>query len=192
MQTVLEMPVEEALALLHTRDKNIVVAGHRVKTGSQRYELFRSKLPRKGLQCVSCDRVGVIMRLEKPDHASEQHPADRAHFNLYSADGELLTKDHILPKSKGGRNSFSNYQTMCAQCNHAKGNVEEGQVRLGTFGEADVAMKDHGEQARPERCGNFYYEWDGMHYIRYDNGVLFKRYSDIPRKHQEQGWVILP
>jgi hypothetical protein len=33
-----------------------------------------------------------------------------------------LTKDHIVPKSKGGNNRFRNYQTMCGPCNSKKGN----------------------------------------------------------------------
>lgn len=31
-----------------------------------------------------------------------------------------MTKDHIMPKSKGGADSLSNYQTMCLPCNEAK------------------------------------------------------------------------
>lgn len=34
----------------------------------------------------------------------------------------LMTKDHIIPKSKGGADDISNYQTMCERCNEAKGN----------------------------------------------------------------------
>lgn len=32
----------------------------------------------------------------------------------------LMTKDHVIPKSKGGANDISNYQTMCKRCNEAK------------------------------------------------------------------------
>lgn len=31
-----------------------------------------------------------------------------------------LTKDHIVPKSKGGTDSFKNYQVMCEKCNQEK------------------------------------------------------------------------
>lgn len=39
--------------------------------------------------------------------------------------GELIlfTKDHKIPKSKGGRNRFNNYQTCCEVCNRLKGNI---------------------------------------------------------------------
>lgn len=48
------------------------------------------------------------------------------HLNLYAIDENgkevLMTKDHIIPKSKGGADDISNYQTMCERCNEAKGN----------------------------------------------------------------------
>lgn len=34
----------------------------------------------------------------------------------------LMTKDHIIPKSKGGKNNLSNYQPMCCICNKQKDN----------------------------------------------------------------------
>lgn len=33
-----------------------------------------------------------------------------------------MTKDHIIPKSKDGKDDISNYQTMCYKCNLEKGN----------------------------------------------------------------------
>jgi 5-methylcytosine-specific restriction endonuclease McrA len=57
---------------------------------------------------------------ERPEKAYEYH------FNLYAVneygDKILMTKDHIHPKSKGGRNHISNYQTMCYPCNQDKSN----------------------------------------------------------------------
>jgi 5-methylcytosine-specific restriction endonuclease McrA len=54
---------------------------------------------------------------------------DRYHFNLYGYNerGEeiMLTKDHIIPKSKEGKNDIDNYQTMCCKCNWKKGNNDE-------------------------------------------------------------------
>ena len=42
-----------------------------------------------------------------------------------NGDEILMTKDHILPRSKGGIDDISNYQTMCKPCNEAKGNKLE-------------------------------------------------------------------
>ena len=42
------------------------------------------------------------------------------HWDLYAADGTLLTIDHIVPKAKGGSDKKENYQLMCSPCNHKK------------------------------------------------------------------------
>lgn len=38
--------------------------------------------------------------------------------------GLYLEVDHIIPFSCGGRDELSNYQTLCQDCNRAKGNNE--------------------------------------------------------------------
>lgn len=88
-----------------------------VKMWSNRYFTFR-----KSLSCVVCDLTGTFMSLER------QAGSDgRPHFNLYamSDDGRvdrrvLMTKDHIEPKSKGGKDAAGNFQTMCSVCNSLK------------------------------------------------------------------------
>lgn len=60
----------------------------------------------------------------------EKRPKDVSyHLNLYAVDENgkeiLMTKDHIIPKSKGGKDHISNYQTMCVRCNMTKGNNVE-------------------------------------------------------------------
>ena len=80
---------------------------------SNRYHCFR----RKGLTCVECGIVGVKFLLQMCEGDG------RPHFNLYAEkDGELvlMTKDHILPKSKGGSNGLSNLAPMCGPCNWEK------------------------------------------------------------------------
>lgn len=32
----------------------------------------------------------------------------------------IMTKDHIVPRSKGGKNDRSNYQILCSNCNTIK------------------------------------------------------------------------
>jgi 5-methylcytosine-specific restriction endonuclease McrA len=98
-------------------DKNnnhsIIVEGYDVYTTSLRYKTFIEK----GYKCVCCGRTGAYYVLEK-SHGSN---LKRAHFNLYSEDDVLMTKDHILPKKMGGADCIENMQTMCAICNSEKG-----------------------------------------------------------------------
>lgn len=67
---------------------------------------------------ASCGLEGSFMAMEK----SEKDVS--FHFNMYgieeSGNEVLFTKDHIIPKSKGGSNQLSNYQTMCVNCNQNK------------------------------------------------------------------------
>lgn len=47
------------------------------------------------------------------------------HLCLYcgnSFPAHKLTRDHIIPKSRGGDDSWLNSATSCTECNHAKGN----------------------------------------------------------------------
>jgi len=77
-----------------------------------------------GTVCVTCGLCGEFFALER--HLTTSHYERlRYHFNLYGIDesGEeiLFTKDHIVPKSKGGADNLKNLQTMCIICNAEKG-----------------------------------------------------------------------
>lgn len=93
--------------------------GDLIKGNSQRYQTFFTK----GCKCVVCEIEGKYF-------AKERHLQDKTyHLNLYAVDDNgdeiLMTKDHIIPHSKGGIDDISNYQTMCKLCNEAKGNKLE-------------------------------------------------------------------
>lgn len=90
---------------------SIEVSGFKVYRQSLRYATFFQK----GCTCVGCGREGVYFKLDQGDNAVQ-----RRHFNLYTADGILMTKDHILPKALGGKDVISNMQTMCVYCNGKK------------------------------------------------------------------------
>jgi 5-methylcytosine-specific restriction endonuclease McrA len=85
---------------------------------SSRYCVFLNSL-----QCVSCGMKGIFFAIEKDKAVT----ANIYHLNLYSVNSLseeiLFTKDHIIPRSKGGKDILSNYQTMCKTCNHNKGNI---------------------------------------------------------------------
>lgn len=87
--------------------------GHKIKVSSDRLVLFKHK----GIKCVSCGIEGKYFRKSFGGYPTP-------HFNLFALDANgkevLMTKDHIHPKSKGGKDCLRNYQTMCAPCNEEK------------------------------------------------------------------------
>src|SRR5579872_4892593 len=90
--------------------------GFWVKVGTDRLQVFK-----ENRVCVACGLEGIIFLLEK-QNITHQSP----HLNLYGWRDEtlvLMTKDHIIPKSKGGKNELTNYQTMCVTCNNRKSNM---------------------------------------------------------------------
>jgi hypothetical protein len=97
-------------------DNRRVIDGDSIRMDSHRYWTFKMK----GTHCVCCGIEGVFFAKEK--HLESDN---RFHFNLYGLDEfgneVLMTKDHIMPKSKGGKDHIDNYQTMCVRCNVAKG-----------------------------------------------------------------------
>lgn len=107
---------------LFEKDKKLAKVdfdGDLIKGNSQRYQTFFTK----GCKCVVCGIEGKYF-------AKERHLQNKSyHLNLYAVDNNgdeiLMTKDHIMPRSKGGIDDISNYQTMCKLCNEAKGNKLE-------------------------------------------------------------------
>lgn len=95
---------------------------YKVNMSSQRYRVFANNL-----SCVVCKCIGIVFLLQW--HECDYKAGNISpHFNLYAEkNGELIlmTKDHILPRSKGGKNYLTNYQTMCIECNITKGNSYE-------------------------------------------------------------------
>ena len=111
--------VKDVLFEKDKRNAKVDFDGDLIKGNSQRYQTFFTK----GCKCAVCGIEGKYF-------AKERHPSDSVyHLNLYAVDDNgneiLMTKDHIIPRSKGGINDISNYQTMCKLCNEAKGNKLE-------------------------------------------------------------------
>jgi 5-methylcytosine-specific restriction endonuclease McrA len=94
--------------------------GDVMKMASDRYKCF----VKSGTACVCCGLKAEYFIKEADPILLEK--SGTYHFNLYGrnkfGDEVLFTKDHIIPRSKGGRDHVDNYQTMCAYCNEAKGN----------------------------------------------------------------------
>jgi len=101
------------------------ILGQKIKMFSDRYKVFKNSCT-----CVECGIEGAFFALERSFQPNQEaNPHYRYHMNLYAIkiddDGEevevLMTKDHIVPRAKGGKDNISNYQTMCTTCNQEKG-----------------------------------------------------------------------
>ena len=99
----------------------ITVDGFPVYARSLRYSVFYQK----GCNCVKCGRKGSYFKLD----ITKDNP-ERRHFNLYTEDDILMTKDHIKPKIAGGKDIVDNLQPMCSICNSAKSGEYPGVVKL--------------------------------------------------------------
>lgn len=112
--------VKDVLFYKDKRYAKVDLDGDIIKGNSQRYQTFFTK----GIKCSCCGIEGKYFAKEKRINDKSYH------LNLYAIDENgkeiLMTKDHILPKSKGGKDEIENYQPMCIKCNRVKGNkIEE-------------------------------------------------------------------
>lgn len=120
----IELPIDYVMdlladyTLLYFRRNKLreKILSFNVRIGSDRLMIFK-----RSIKCVTCGLKSEYFVLE---HGGNFTP----HLNMYGVkDGKeiLFTKDHIKPRSKGGKNNISNYQTMCCMCNEKKGNKYE-------------------------------------------------------------------
>ena len=65
---------------------------------------------RDGPECANC---GVITVTE---------------FDPWPQIGTPFTRDHVIPRAKGGGSELSNLQVLCRPCNQAKGSQSEQMI----------------------------------------------------------------
>jgi 5-methylcytosine-specific restriction endonuclease McrA len=83
---------------------------------------------RSGSRCTTCERRRNTRRNATPTRQAYKDPAYRAiplgtHCQQCRTTYDL-TRDHVIPLSRGGTNHPSNIRTLCRSCNAAKGNQE--------------------------------------------------------------------
>ena len=120
-QSYIDSPVEPLMILLkdfylprilngnHVEDIESLDTLEKYKT-HHRLRVFYEK----GVRCISCGKEGKHLI-----HARDR--GGNRHVDIFAEDFSLLTIDHILPKSKGGRTYIDNLQPMCQSCNSRKG-----------------------------------------------------------------------
>lgn len=88
--------------------------GEAVKYNSKRLRVFKLR----GTKCAYCGREATYFALEK-------HPNDGSfHLELYALnkDGSetMFTRDHVVPRSRGGSDKIKNQVPACDTCNRGK------------------------------------------------------------------------
>lgn len=108
----------------------------------------------KGLKCVSCGREGDRLVLwydyvRKGDFL----PSRGLHVDVIAGD-VLMTVDHILPKSKGGRDTLENLDPMCSPCNSKK--KDKFEFHCDVCGGYEYRVGTRGGAACDGICYDFY------------------------------------
>ena len=99
-----------------------VILGDPINVTSLKLQTFKEC----GVRCRICGCKGEYFAKEK--YADQPY----FHLNLYAVkDGleVLMTKDHIIPIAKGGRDRLNNFQTLCYECNKKKASQTEDAVK---------------------------------------------------------------
>jgi len=95
--------------------------GFQVKVHSKRLMCYK----KYGTKCAKCGMEGFFFALER----HSKNAGERPHMNLYAIDKNgyecMITLDHIIPKSKGGKDESDNFQPLCCHCNFRKGDKLE-------------------------------------------------------------------
>ena len=191
LQPIAQYSWEEAHRMITSAAPAVLhLHGFTIKTKSDRYKLFSTNR-----KCVVCGAVGHTMVLES--HYIDCPPVDghyrAAHFNLYGGKnlGKLFTKDHILPRSKGGADALENYQTMCAPCNQQKGDKIPGEkVVLVSWNLAFRAMQLGARATKSTWDSCQYLQLQGNQLLLLQNGKIVKSFSVPPSGFLRNRWRI--
>lgn len=107
---------------------------------------------KKGVRCRGCSLEGNAIVKTKWKDGSIHH--DLYHWS--KSKKILMTVDHIIPKSYGGKNDLNNLQPLCEKCNSKKGNqlLIPFLTRMNNY---DKLYK-FCEQVREDYCRK--YDWD--------------------------------
>lgn len=116
------IPLDEGFTILENREKGArVVQGRQVSRPSG-WALFHHM---KGtpIRCHFCGCEADQWVAEKGQRDKVGHPV----LNLY-AGSRMMTRDHIIPRSLGGKDCVENLRPACAPCNESRSNEVDQEV----------------------------------------------------------------
>jgi len=136
MFTFTKLDFASTLPLIGEGKRKIVVQTEhgiiKVSASSKRLNCFS-----KNHACVTCYRKGSVFLVQSHKiknvnackwcihhkHFTKCH-LDTPHINMYHVENNgqliLMTRDHIIPSCKGGKDTLDNLHTMCSICNTNK------------------------------------------------------------------------
>jgi 5-methylcytosine-specific restriction endonuclease McrA len=103
----------------------------KVRGGFSRLHRRRTVLPLHSI--VACDGQIVPELRSAPPLTNRALFRRDANLCLYCGQGHLdrdLTRDHVLPRSRGGTDHWENVVAACKRCNHFKGNRLLSEIAL--------------------------------------------------------------
>jgi len=133
-----ELPFEDILAQIANEDTlvDIDIAG---KAYPVNIGVSRLRIIKKSPVCACCGIHATNCSLDLDAQSTKEAGELRYHINFYATTGVkgqehqhmiLFTRDHILPKFKGGDDSEENSQTLCFNCNCLKDSTEMDLVHM--------------------------------------------------------------
>lgn len=119
---------------------------------------------RDEFSCVDCGREAEFFGVYR---AKNNHKDSYGviFFHLENSRVVIHTKDHIIPKSRGGPNHMDNYQNLCTLCNSKKGKEMTATEAKKVF----TVDKGLGVEDIEDSCSSSYIEAMG----HYDNRYIY-------------------
>jgi len=129
------IPWQNAICL-YSRDMVAWTAGDSIftfKGGTNRVSGLRSKVNINSIIAIKRSAIRKRAKRYAPPLTNRELFLRDAHLCMYCGhqfQESLLTRDHLLPLSRGGKDKWSNVVTTCRHCNTHKGNRNPEEARM--------------------------------------------------------------
>lgn len=123
-----ELTLQEGFAALENARNNRYICGHKFSAPSGAALWKDCWTTHKPLQCWECGVIAdrFILKLHRND--TNKPPV----LELYAHNGKtllMMTRDHIIPKSRGGLDLVENLRPGCERCNgRRKNNMTDSEL----------------------------------------------------------------